>query len=828
MADQSLDQTVDKSLDGRTELRVHGVSGTPPGTILGHPDPLLKRIAGDARAGFFRRWYPGGRSADLDGDHRLEAYSWGGLTSGPAARAAWLLLLPLMLANLAHWMLPATPDGASRRQVLAGHAAAILLRLFGLVLTLTMLLTAVLVAVDLVGWQCGRIPRCASSSPLLAPLTDGFLATPGRRVALTAVFPLLVVLLVGLVGRRTPRTTDAAPDRTVQRAEDVPLARGQFWHGNPGMPMLRTTHVAAATALLAVLVAWPATKLVATGFALVVGAVICLGALGIFAYAVVLNSAEAVTGRSAGAKRKPAPMISVTGATLARRVSLLLVAFAIVFSAWDFAEPWQGAGRLPGLRGTILTTFAAGVVILALLTVATALQRPWAQAGGVPTTPETRPAMRGLGGPAVATIAYLVAGGFSAGITYRVAELLGYPVLSQRTASADLLRQQLIAADAGRPFEVRLAAATAEVPIVVPPSFAWAGAAASIITISVLVIVSVVALALRRRLEPLADEVLMSRPEETSGRTPKDPRVRRVALVVALASLTEGLGKVVGRVVIVSGLVLLAALVLYAGGEENWRFVEDPPLATLTTFGTWIMGLFAVGMVVVAWRSYRNPALRRTVGILWDVGSFFPRTAHPLAPPSYGERAVPDLVQRVEELSAGTGSRVVLSGHSQGSVLVAATMLQLPPQVADRVDLLTHGSPLRRLYGRFFPAYLGPDALRAVYERVGGRWRNLYRDTDPIGAWALDPPTVAEAPVDRRLLDPRTLEDEILGHSDYWTDAAYARALAELAEAERAGQPATEPELSGRTAPQPGSTPTDSVTTPDPGELSARTARRPA
>ena len=106
--------------------------------------------------GFYRRWYPGGRSSDFGEQGRLEAYSWGGLTSGPAARAAWLLVLPLMLVNLAHWMLPATPVDPSRRQLLAGHVSAVLLRLLGLILTLTMLLTAVLVAVDLTGWQCGR------------------------------------------------------------------------------------------------------------------------------------------------------------------------------------------------------------------------------------------------------------------------------------------------------------------------------------------------------------------------------------------------------------------------------------------------------------------------------------------------------------------------------------------------------------------------------------------------------------------------------------------------------------------------------------------------
>ena len=60
MAEQ--DESLDRGLEGRTELRVHGVSGTTPQTILAFPN--LKQVAGDERAGFYRRWYPGGRSAD--------------------------------------------------------------------------------------------------------------------------------------------------------------------------------------------------------------------------------------------------------------------------------------------------------------------------------------------------------------------------------------------------------------------------------------------------------------------------------------------------------------------------------------------------------------------------------------------------------------------------------------------------------------------------------------------------------------------------------------------------------------------------------------------
>ncbi|MFC7743022.1 hypothetical protein ACFQXA_21785 [Nocardiopsis composta] len=75
---------------------------------------------------------------------------------------------------------------------------------------------------------------------------------------------------------------------------------------------------------------------------------------------------------------------------------------------------------------------------------------------------------------------------------------------------------------------------------------------------------------------------------------------------------------------------------------------------------------------------------------------------------------------------------MLLSGHSQGSVLAAATVWQLPPRCRPRVALITHGSPLHRLYARYFPAHFGPAALADVERRVA-YWRNLWRCTDAIG-----------------------------------------------------------------------------------------------
>jgi hypothetical protein len=128
-----------------------------------------------------------------------------------------------------------------------------------------------------------------------------------------------------------------------------------------------------------------------------------------------------------------------------------------------------------------------------------------------------------------------------------------------------------------------------------------------------------------------------------------------------------------------------------------------------------------------------------------------------------------------------TGGRLVISGHSQGSVLAAAAAWQLKPSVRKRVALLTYGSPLERLYGRWFPAHFGPAALSSLHREVAC-WRNLYRLTDPIGGpvrLAGDcGPEVDRAPLKDPLAYGRTarhpLPAPILGHSDYQADPAFA------------------------------------------------------
>ena len=115
--------------------------------------------------------------------------------------------------------------------------------------------------------------------------------------------------------------------------------------------------------------------------------------------------------------------------------------------------------------------------------------------------------------------------------------------------------------------------------------------------------------------------------------------------------------------------------------------------------GSWVIVTGLAGLVALGYASLRNRSKRRTIGILWDVATFWPRAVHPLTPPCYAERAVPDLAGRILRLGEDTDDVVVLSCHSQGSVLAVPTVLRLEGEECQHLRLLLHGSPVRRLTG---------------------------------------------------------------------------------------------------------------------------------
>jgi pimeloyl-ACP methyl ester carboxylesterase len=153
-----------------------------------------------------------------------------------------------------------------------------------------------------------------------------------------------------------------------------------------------------------------------------------------------------------------------------------------------------------------------------------------------------------------------------------------------------------------------------------------------------------------------------------------------------------------------------------------------------------ISASLATGLVLLVVQAYRSRQLRRTVAILWDVVTFWPRANHPLTPPSYGARTVWDVRLRLAALMQMADTRVVLVAHSQGTVIAAATLLQANT-VHEHYPLLTFGSPLRRLYAQNFSAYFGRKTLQRLrkwQQEPNQQWINLWAKTDPIGAWAFN------------------------------------------------------------------------------------------
>jgi hypothetical protein len=274
------------------------------------------------------------------------------------------------------------------------------------------------------------------------------------------------------------------------------------------------------------------------------------------------------------------------------------------------------------------------------------------------------------------------------------------------------------------------------------------------------------------------------------------PHERRRARDVAAAVAThEFVGRdAVGLLGLLGAAVLGYAAVGVAGSAtglppqgllaDAWPGTPGIPVVKwLTDAGSVLAGLLLVGLAGLIGLAYRSAEPRRTLGMVWDLATFWPRGAHPFAPPCYGERAVPQLLTRI----CNTDRSIVLAGHSQGAVLAVAAVLQMPAERRRDVYLLTFGTQLTRLYGRLFPACFGAAARGRVKTVLTGdsataRWRSLYRPTDQLG-WAIGTP----AEIDVRVADPdrlapvggEVLDPPIRRHSDYPRSAAYGRQLGE-------------------------------------------------
>ncbi|MYZ11541.1 hypothetical protein GT028_29885 [Streptomyces sp. SID2999] len=755
------------------ELLVHGVGGTTPEKMLA--DPRTIRVTGDDTAAVYRRAEDvpesaGGAGPALDerpGEGPVrEAYVWCNLTSGNGTRALWLLLLPFMVVNLAHWMRPSVerPGPATRLY-------GLLVRLAALTLTVLLVAAASEVALDLVAWQCAGAPACAGRHTWLTFLSPtlsggGWWSPPGRRLALAALAPTLLTALLWYLSHRTwsayeshrPLTTTAEP-----AADEGALARPGFWYGRRLGARLRAAHTAAGLLTVAAAVTLPPTR-----FDHRPGGPALLDLLGFLLGTGILAWACAVVTVVCRRGRSERQLDQALDRHLLRALplgALALLLLAVTYACWS-RPGWQSAGRLPGDPAFGAIMLAQGILVVALAVVARRLHR---------RLPDPRAAMRGLGGPAVALLACALGGVASGGVAQRVADWL------------DGTRASITGP---------------------PVTLTWQASAIPPVLAVLLVLIAVLARRTARLARAERRRVRAEHPGE-----PEDPhRTRRIAHVRAMATLTDRapLTLAVGSVAtLIAGAgaltgALATGLAPAHAARDAWAPVRIAA-EICQTLGSWLVGVGFLLSVTWGRRAYKDASARRTIGILWDVGTFWPRAAHPFAPPCYAERAVPDLTWRTATWTERTGGRLVLSGHSQGSVLAAAAAWQLPPAVRQRVALLTYGSPLERLYGRWFPAHFGPAALAALHRDICC-WRNLHRRTDPIGGPIRLPAGLGTEVDHEPLPDPRAygrtpehpLPAPILGHSDYPEDPVFVRERDRLLARLHPDLPAPRPEP-GRT-----------------------------
>jgi hypothetical protein len=837
------DSTLPPDAPDFTELRVHGVSGSTGPVMLEHPAAL--QVAGDTTTMFYRRWTPAGYGG-AGVPWKLEAYSWGGLTESPLASACWLVFAPFMLYNVAHFALPPQPDHALERvrqpapaapsETLPGEAlpaeaalrgtapvtgsaaedgdrpgarapalfldrdvwhaiAAALLRLLAFSATLQFTTAVLAILVSSAALQ-------APNAHLPSWLTWYALWPAGGRVALALAAVAVVIALMWLISVKTAHLYEA---RISQARPEVnerwPMTQTRFWRGQELVQRQRSLHAGGALAFTALVISRPGPHMGNGRLALLVVSALVL-ALIVVSLCLPLADRHNVTMADRTARVGGAPGEATRGTLWCR---LMLVCGAGVFIGAFFTGGWPAEDRLshrtlPGFTNTCAFLLVAQLVLLVALALV-----GWKLARSAPAQDkDTQPFAGGHLTALFALLAVLLGGVFGAMATLFATRVLGTPVpsgIAFRPPPANAL----------------------QVPW---PIYAFAAAPLGLIA-GVIISAAWVAYTWQKRASGFAAPGPGgSQVARFYGSTFGDADAEGFQGTRTRIGRAWATGLLVDQAAVVAlwaaaGMAAAAAWAEIYAAVGAGHSVIDQQLHGFAAVES-LVGLFLAGLLVALLRAdYSNPARRKTIGAIWDVGTFWPRASHPFAPPCYAERAVPELVDRVRILTGTVGhdpadpawqqiaahlrnasyadsphlslppSPVLLTGYSQGSVIAPAVVAQLPDDTLQRTALLTLACPLRRLYGRAFPAYFGLEPRRTLARLLDNRagppvrrWKNLVRRTDYIGSWVFanpvpgDPdPSQIQPGVDQPCWDPVSLSADlnptpppIHYHSGFWPD----------------------------------------------------------
>lgn len=799
--------------------------------------------------------------------HRiLEAYHWGRLTAGSATNALYMTLIPFLLVNVAYWTVPHATcwqekEGARTTVVANTHllirSVHVVIKLFALALSLELLNAAMLISLDLFAWQFGGYaqddPKPAWYGRLL---TSGPFAAPSRALVLGAVLCFAVTSFFSYFGRSRWDRTMAAPTAGQGQGMLGPFAHPQFWTKRDAGQGMRRLHVAAMRAALASTMAWvtilrggakqPTQLLYALGGSglVILGTVVVL----------VIVSEWWPGGRDVPHDEERFTAFA-NGTRWLSRLTLLVLGLVLLV-VWFGPSAWPSERRmqLPVLQGAQwrlglvqlgLAFLLAGLLIFVrnkkggkralavdvpgpapdLTPAGGASPQPPSQFAGWPDpspigddasdwSKKFRPALVGQVPLVLVMLSWELAATLTAGLTILLARVLGTPVTR---APID-----------------RFGHVGPGDWLVLPETY-WGVSLLWAVGSAVLVLLGVIFWFARGKgawTELVKNERDLIKaeldPVTTDGPTGPATQARcKVAENIAKARIR---GRLLKRwaIRVFAGVAAYMALVVAIGlayqcfisRNPYWVSQQRARAAWLNTLldlftqdvnsgvawvGSWLLVAVAGGLVMLGRSAYKSPDMRRRTGTFFDVACFWPRAAHPFAAPCYGERAVPDLVERIESLlglppSDGDDEaapedqrRVILAGHSQGSLICLSVVMQLYGRYGakslDRLSLMTYGSQLQWVFPRVFPSYVGYWEQAVTRSQVlDGRWRNMYRLTDPIGDRVLEPTVpVHWQAADIECSDPQSYAwnttqgtATIRMHGDYFQNVGYDRAAREL------------------------------------------------
>jgi hypothetical protein len=217
------------------------------------------------------------------------------------------------------------------------------------------------------------------------------------------------------------------------------------------------------------------------------------------------------------------------------------------------------------------------------------------------------------------------------------------------------------------------------------------------------------------------------------------------------------------------GLIALTLLFLslLIQGAINSRFEDLGVLGTLGHLAITIVARLAVFGLLIIISGLIMFVVHPVMKVLSDIARYIGLA---------GRRTILiELLAKKITTVASDCDHLIILAHSLGSV-IAVDCMQEHPEIfksVGQVDFVTMGSPLRRLFQRFFPEIYLPvvDIEHLLRSRIGNfAWINVYRPFDVIGAGLSKPGS--------KIIEVSTRQ-WLRNHTNYWADPVVAKLLIE-------------------------------------------------